>query len=155
MDKAREAAQRPSESLLGALQAAELSWDDTDRLRDYLLLRGEISRHREDPHAYEPPAGDIDRHGVESLVTEEPNTWKLISAFRKGADQVVEAAYRFGMGFHELGRADGHRRAASGFRPCRSAAPRRGDRQMRGVLRPGRSLRQKPPHPRPSPPPEP
>lgn len=108
MDKAREAAQRPSESLLGALQAAELSWEDTDRLRDYLLLRGEISRHREDPHAYEPPTGDIDRHGVESLVTEEPNTWKLISAFRKGANQVVEAAYRFGMGFNELGRTDGH-----------------------------------------------
>ena len=108
LDKAREAVQRPSESVLGALQAADLSWEETDRLRDYLLLRGEISRHREDPHAYEPPAGDIDRHGVESLVTEEPNTWKLISAFRKGADQVVEAAYRFGMGFNELGRADGH-----------------------------------------------
>ena len=40
MDKAREAVQRPAESLLGALQAAEVSWDDADALRDYLLLRG-------------------------------------------------------------------------------------------------------------------
>ena len=44
MDKAREAVQRPVESLLDALQATELSQGDTDLLRDYLLLRGEIDR---------------------------------------------------------------------------------------------------------------
>ena len=38
MDKAREAVQRPAESLLGVLQAAEVSWDDALDLRDYLLL---------------------------------------------------------------------------------------------------------------------
>jgi hypothetical protein len=108
LDKAREAVQRPSESVLGALQAADLSWDDTDRLRDYLLLRGEISRHKEDPHAYEPPPGSLSRDAVEEARLFEPNTWKLISALRQGADQVLEAAYRFRLGFDTLSRPDGH-----------------------------------------------
>lgn len=98
MDRAREAVQRPAESLRGALQAVDLSWEDTDLLRDYLLLRGEISRHREDPHGYRPPPGEIDEQWVEGAAPETRNAWPLISAFRKGAEQVVEAAYRFGMG---------------------------------------------------------
>jgi hypothetical protein len=108
MDKAREAVQRPAESLRGALQAAELSWEDTDLLRDYLLLRGEISRHKADPHGYEPPAGEVDRQWVESASGSERNSWKLISAFRKGAEQIVEVAHRFGVGLDELRRPDGH-----------------------------------------------
>ncbi|NDW60000.1 hypothetical protein G0P98_26335, partial [Yangia sp. PrR004] len=64
MDKARSDLQRPVESVREVLQGAELSWDDTDLLRDYLLLRGEISRHRDDPRGYTPPEGDLDREGV-------------------------------------------------------------------------------------------
>ena len=113
LDKAREAVQRPAQSVLGALQAADLSWEDTDRLRDYLLLRGEISRHKEDPHAYEPPPGSLSRDTVEEERlyepnTWKPNTWKLITALRQGADQVLEAAYRFRLGFDTLSRPDGH-----------------------------------------------
>ena len=108
LDKAREAVQRPSESVLGALQAADLSWNDTDRLRDYLLLRGEISRHKEDPHAYEPPPGSLSRDAVEEARLFEPNTWKLISALRQGAEQIVETAFSFGMGLDKLRRPDGH-----------------------------------------------
>jgi len=59
-------------------------------LRDYLLLRGEISRHKEAPRTYEPPHGTIDREWVESSFSEH-NRWKLISAFRKGAEQIVES----------------------------------------------------------------
>ncbi|WP_147385960.1 hypothetical protein [Paracoccus sp. JM45] len=40
MDKAREAVQKPSKSLLKVLQSMEVSWDDADELRDYLLLKG-------------------------------------------------------------------------------------------------------------------
>lgn len=108
MDKARGAVQRPSESLLGALQTADLSWDDTDMLRDYLLLRGEISRHKEDPHGYEPPAGTLSREDVESQSPFETNTWKLISDLRKGAEHIVETAFDFGMGLTTLRRPDGH-----------------------------------------------
>ncbi|WP_299848008.1 hypothetical protein [uncultured Paracoccus sp.] len=115
MDKAREAVQRPAESLRGALQAVDLSWEDTDLLRDYLLLRGEISRHREEPRGYEPPPGEIDEDWVTQVAAETPNSWKLISAFRKGAERIVEAAYRFGMGWDDLQRPDGHERGREWF----------------------------------------
>jgi hypothetical protein len=115
MDKAREAVQRPAESLRGALQAVELSWEDTDLLRDYLLLRGEISRHREDPHGYEPPAGEIDRDWVEAAAPTTSNTWVLISAFRKGAERIVEVAHRFGVNLSELKRPDGHEAGRAWF----------------------------------------
>lgn len=108
LDKAREAVQRPAESALGALQAADLSLGDTDRLRSYLLLRGEIIRHKEELHAYEPPPGSLSWDTVEEERLSEPNTWKLISALRQGAEQIVGAAYRFRMGFDTLCRPDGH-----------------------------------------------
>ncbi len=115
MDKAREAVQRPAESLREALQAVELSWDDTDVLRGYLLLRGEISRHREDPRGYEPPAGEIDEEWVEHAAPDTPDPWKLISAFRKGAERILEAAYCFGMDWDDLKRPDGHERGREWF----------------------------------------
>lgn len=115
MDKAREAAQRPAESLRGALQATELSWEDTDLLRDYLLLRGEISRHRADPHGYEPPTGEIDRDEVQATVPDINDAWPLITGLRRGAERVVRAAYRFGVGLDELKRPDGHERGREWF----------------------------------------
>ncbi len=115
MDKAREAVQRPAETLRGALQAVDLSWDDADLLRDYLLLRGEISRHREDPRGYRVPHGDIDEERVEHRAPETWDHWPLISAFRRGAERVVEAAYRFGMGWNDLKRPDGHERGREWF----------------------------------------
>lgn len=115
LDKAREDLQRPVESVRGALQAAELSWEDTDLLRDYLLLRGEISRHRNDPRGYTPPEGDINREAVETSAHREPNTWKLIEAFRRGAERVIETAYRFGMGWDRLNDDDGHEAGRAWF----------------------------------------
>lgn len=115
MDKAREAAQRPAESLRGALQTTELSWEDTDLLRDYLLLRGEISRHRADPHGYEPPKGEIDRHEVQETVPHINDAWPLITGLRRGAERVIRAAYRFGVGLDELKRPDGHERGREWF----------------------------------------
>lgn len=108
MDKAREAVQAPVESLREALQATELSWDDTDLLRDYLLLRGEISRHKEAPRTYEPPAGELDEEWVKQAALEGERPWPLISAFRKGAERIVEIAHRFGVSVKELQRPDGH-----------------------------------------------
>ncbi|MDF2143343.1 hypothetical protein, partial [Paenirhodobacter sp. CAU 1674] len=115
MDKAREAIQRPAESLREALQAVDLSWDDTDLLRDYLLLRGEISRHKEDPRGYEPPDGDVNRDEIELSAADRGSPWPLIEGFRKGAQQVIDAAYRFGLGFSELKRPDGHEAGRSWF----------------------------------------
>ncbi|MTH80329.1 hypothetical protein [Paracoccus aestuariivivens] len=108
MDKAREAVQRPAESLLGVLQAVDLSSGETELLRDYLLLRGEISRHREDPRSYAPPKGEVDQEWVASTAPETQDPWKLISAFRKGAEYILTAAQRFGVGLDELRRPDGH-----------------------------------------------
>ncbi len=115
MDKAREAVQRPAESLREALQAVDLSWEDTDLLRDYLLLRGEIGRHREDPRGYEPPPGERDEQWIMDSALDKPDPWPLIRAFRKGAEQVIEAAYRFGLGWDDLKRSDGHERGREWF----------------------------------------
>ncbi|WP_349294627.1 hypothetical protein ABEB22_21265 (plasmid) [Thioclava sp. 'Guangxiensis'] len=115
LDKAREDLLRPVESVRVALQAAELSWEDTDLLRDYLLLRGEISRHRDDPRGYTPPEGDLDRHGVMVSLDDEPNTWKLIEAFRRGAQGILSTAYRFGMGWGRLIDEDGHEAGRAWF----------------------------------------
>ena len=108
MDKAREAVQRPAESLLGALQAAEMSWDDADELREYLLLKGEISRHKQDPHGYKPPKGAITTMDAEMATRKGATRWPLINALRSGAHSVVEAAYEYGMGPEDLAKRNGH-----------------------------------------------
>ena len=116
LDKARQELDRPVETLRGALQAVDLSWDDTDLLRDYLLLRGEMRRHRDNPHEYQPPRGDIDRRGVkEYMWRQERDPWPMIDALRRGANQVVEAAYRFGMDLNVLRRPDGHEAGRTWF----------------------------------------
>ncbi|MFV0277405.1 MAG: hypothetical protein ACK5HY_09510 [Parahaliea sp.] len=84
-------------------------------LRGYLLLRGEISRHREDPRGYEPPAGAIDEEWVEHAAPDIPDPWKLISAFRRGAERILEAAYCFGMDWDDLKQPDGHERGREWF----------------------------------------
>lgn len=115
MDKAREAVQRPAESLLGVLQAAEVSWDDADELRDYLLLRGEISRHKQDPHGYAPPKGAIDRIDAEQATRKGASRWPLIDALRSGAHRVVDAAYDYGMGPEDLAKPNGHENGRQWF----------------------------------------
>ena len=116
MDKAREAVQRPAESLLGALQAAEVSWDDADELRDYLLLKGEISRHKQDPHGYKPPKGAISTMDAEMATRKGATRWPLINALRSGAHSVVEAAYEYRMGPEVLAKPNGHETAGAGSR---------------------------------------
>lgn len=110
MDRAREAVQRPPESLLDAMQTVELSRDDTELLRDYLLLRGEISHHREDPQGYEPPKGDVSLEQVEEILAygEARDPWPLIEAFRKGASRILAIASQFGVGLEALRKPDGH-----------------------------------------------
>lgn len=108
MDKAREAVQRPAESLLGVLRAAEVSGDDADELREYLLLKGEISRHKQDPHGYKPPKGAISTMDAEMATRKGATRWPLINALRSGAHSVVEAAYEYGMGPEDLAKRNGH-----------------------------------------------
>lgn len=108
MDKARNALQRPVESVVEALQGAGLSEADTSLLRDYLLLRGEVIRHKQAPADYKPPEGDFDREYLDELIYSETNTWKIIDGFRKGADKVIDAARNIGIKWGELRRPDGH-----------------------------------------------
>ena len=115
MDKAREAVQQPSRSLLKLLQSVEVSWDDADELRDYLLLRGEISRHKEDPHGYEPPRGAIEPIDAEQATRKGARRWPLIEALRSGAYRVVDAAYDCGMGPEDLAKPNGHENGRQWF----------------------------------------
>jgi len=95
MDKARESLKEAPEHLMDALKAPELSHDDTERLRDYLLLKGEISRHKALGRAYTPPEGDL----RVSRLPQEPqrDAWPYIDAIRAGAERVVSAASVFGL----------------------------------------------------------
>jgi hypothetical protein len=63
---------------MDTLRDVELSHDDTEHLRDYLLLKGEINRHKELGRDYTPPEGDL---GVHRLPIEpQPNAWPYIEA---------------------------------------------------------------------------
>jgi hypothetical protein len=97
MDKARESLREGPERLMDTLRDVELSHDDAEHLRDYLLLKGEISRHKELGRDYTPPEGDL---GVHRLPIEpQPNAWPYIEAIRAGADRVIDAASKFGLKF--------------------------------------------------------
>jgi len=115
MDKARETVQQPSRSLLKLLQSVEVSWDDADELRDYLLLRGEISRHKENPHDYEPPQGAMEPADAEQAARSGARRLPLIDALRSGAYRVVNAAYDCGMGPEALAKPDGHENGRQWF----------------------------------------
>ena len=71
--------------------------------------------HREDLHDYRPPAGEIDKERVEYNAAETLNSWTLISSFRKGAEQILEIAHRFGVDWDALRRPDGHEQGREWF----------------------------------------
>lgn len=96
MDKARESLREAPEVVMDAIRASDLSHDDTEHLRDYLLLKGEISRHKSLGRSYEPPEGDRQLSDVE-LHTQGKNAWPLIEAIRDKAGTVLDAAGQFEM----------------------------------------------------------
>ena len=96
MDKARESLREAPEAVMDAIRVAEITHDDTEDLRDYLLLKGEISRHKVLGRDYEPPEGrrtlsDVEQYGPDT------NAWPLIEAIREKAEYLMEVAGRFGM----------------------------------------------------------
>ena len=96
MDKARESVRAPSQGLWEAIRDTDLSERDTEALRDFLMLKGEIAHHKAQGRSYEPPEGALALHRVGGDVHTDP--WPLINAVRSGAERVYEAAHRFGMG---------------------------------------------------------
>lgn len=84
--------------LVDEMENMPLDKHDTDTLRDYLLLRGELIEHRANPTAYEPPRGVI---GVKSATEATTGPKTTLEALRSGATAVLEAAQRFSMGFAE------------------------------------------------------
>ena len=103
MDKARaetrESLREAPERLMDALRSQDLSEGDTERLRGYLLLKGEISRHKAMGRDYRPPEGDI---RADQLPRDrQPDPWPYIDAIRAGAERVVSAAseFRFSLRF--------------------------------------------------------
>lgn len=96
MDKARESVRAPSQGLWEAIRDTDLSERDTEALRDFLMLKGEIAHHKAQGRSYEPPEGALALHRVDGDVHTDP--WPLINAVRSGAERVYEAAYRFGTG---------------------------------------------------------
>lgn len=96
MDKARESVRAPSQGLWEAIRDTDLSERDTEALRDFLMLKGEIAHHKAQGRSYEPPEGALALHRVGGDVHTDP--WPLINAVRSGAERVYEAAHRFGTG---------------------------------------------------------
>jgi len=99
MDKARESLSEAPQTLREGILAADLDHSDTEALRDVLLLKGEISRHKELGRAYEPPEGALSLMDVER-VPKNADPWPFINAIRSGADRIVELAAGLGMSVH-------------------------------------------------------
>ena len=99
MDKARESLSEPPERFMDALRAVDLSHEATERLRDYLLLKGEISRHKTMGRDYSPPEGDMTLTRLPP--TPQNDAWPYIEAIRSGAERVIEASHRFGVSLKE------------------------------------------------------
>lgn len=100
MDKARESLREPPERLLGALKVTELHHSEIDEIRDYLLLKGEISRHKELGRDYEPPEGAMKLADVEMSLPNE-TAWPLINAIREKTEYLIQTAAYFGLGLKE------------------------------------------------------
>ncbi len=96
MDKARESVRAPSKGLWEAIRDTDLSERDTEALSEYLMLKGEIARHKALGASYEPPRGALGLYRVEGHEHTDP--WPLIEAVRSGAERVYEAAHGIGMG---------------------------------------------------------
>lgn len=99
MDKARESVRAPSEGLWNTIRDADLSEGQTEALSALLMLKGEITRHKVEGGAYEPPRGALTLDRVGGDASTDP--WPFIEAIRSGAERVYEAAQRFGMGLRE------------------------------------------------------
>ena len=99
MDKARESLSEPPERFMDALRAVDLSHDATEHLRDYLLLKGEISRHKDMGRDYTPPEGEMTLTRLPP--TPQSDAWPYIEAIRSGAERVIEASHRFGVSLKE------------------------------------------------------
>ena len=99
MDKARESLSEAPQTLREGILAADLDHSDTEALRDVLLLKGEISRHKELGRAYKPPEGALSLMDVER-VPKNADPWPFINAIRSGADRIVELAAGLGMSVH-------------------------------------------------------
>ena len=63
------------------------------------MLKGEITRHKAEGSAYEPPRGALTLDRVGGDASTDP--WPFIEAIRSGAERVYDAAHRFGMGLRE------------------------------------------------------
>ena len=100
MDKARESVREAPEALWEALRVSDLPHDATEPLRDYLLLKGEISRHKELGRAYEAPESRTMLSSTEDYIPDR-NPWPLIEAIREKAQQIMDVSRQFGMSFDE------------------------------------------------------
>lgn len=104
MDKARESLSEPSQKLIEQLKHADLSEDATQTLSDLLTLKVEINRHKTLGRDYMPPEGAVTISEV-SLST-DGGFWAVLDGLRSGAQRVLDAAERFGLGFKETDNDD-------------------------------------------------
>lgn len=100
LDKAREGLSEAPQNLRSALGATDLSQEDAEALEDVLRLKKEIARHKTEGRAYEPPQGPLTLDRM-SGVKDWSDPWPFIEAIREGADRVVDAATRLGMGLRD------------------------------------------------------
>jgi hypothetical protein len=76
-------------------KTSEASPEAIQRLRDGLLLQREVQAHKRDPQGYTPPGTLRLNDGIVADPNESP--WPTIEAVRGPAQEVLEAAARFGV----------------------------------------------------------
>ena len=111
MDHARAAVREAPQTLMATLARTELTHDDAEELGDYLLLKGEVARHKALSAAYEPPGALHEPNDVEGVVRlRDPRRgpWPVIEAIRAKAAQVLNAAGRFGLHFEATAQDRGY-----------------------------------------------
>ena len=132
MDRARETVREAPQTALAMLVRTDLTHHDAHELRDYLLLRGEVARHKALGAAYEPPGAPRSTHDVEVMVrlrNEALGPWPVIERIRGQAVHLINVAAHFGLGWDTA--KDGDKR---GYTAGRELFPRLDDRMHLSAL---------------------
>lgn len=125
MDKARESLRAPSGRVLEVLAKADMPEEEMDLLSDFLTVKRELHRHKQQGLKYTPPKGDL--KDANNLKVSQANHWPLIWAIRSGAQRLIDAAGNLGFSFSDFEKDDP-------YESCKEYLPKKEDRIRLSVV---------------------